>query len=242
MKIGTIIFSIVIILIVLEGIQFWTRFRIGKELAEKATAFMREDKGASYQVLFVGDSTAVGTGSARSADSLAGRFFVDFPSISIQNVGENGARLKRVGEQLAELGNTHFNLVVIQAGGNDILRFTKADDIKKGIENAVLRARELGDFVVILHSGNIGAAPLFPRPLSWIYTSRTRALRDVYREIAKRYDVSYVDLFRERGDDIFLTDLARYYAPDMFHPSSEGYQFWYDLFKETLERDGVQLP
>ncbi len=53
-------------------------------------------------------------------------------------------------------------------------------------------------------------------------------------EVLKHPSTMYVDLFRERKDEIFNTDIPRYYAPDLFHPSGDGYGVWYSSLKALL--------
>lgn len=58
---------------------------------------------------------------------------------------------------------------------------------------------------------------------------------------AKQYNVTYIDLYEERNKDEFLKDPKKYFAKDMFHPSSDGYGLWYKKFKETLKENKIEL-
>jgi len=41
-------------------------------------------------------------------------------------------------------------------------------------------------------------------------------------------------LFKVAEEDIFLTDVDKYYASDYFHPSGDGYGIWYKDIKNKL--------
>jgi lysophospholipase L1-like esterase len=96
------------------------------------------------------------------------------------------------------------------------------------------KAGEKGAAIVFISTGNTGLAPAFFPPVSWIYTARTREARAIFMDVSRTLGVQYVDLFREKGNELFLNDPDRYYTPDYLHPSSEGYRVWYEeLRKQT---------
>lgn len=185
-------------------------------------------------VLVIGDSTAVGTGAA-SDFSVAGRLGAEFSDIHIENRAVNGAVVQGVHTQLREAARERYALVVIHAGANDVLRFRNIDDTAAEIDALLASASERAEQVVFLTAGNIGLAPAFFPPLSYLYTARTKALRARVLTLAKTHDVAYVDLFKPRSEDIFLRDIQRYYAPDGLHLSAEGYGYWYEQIRLHID-------
>jgi len=131
--------------------------------------------------------------------------------------------------------------VVIQIGGNDIMKFTPFRSIDRDVTIVIEDAKRIARHVVILHSGNVGLAPFFIWPIDWIMTERARAVRRIYMKKAREEDVLYVDLFTERGNDLFLKDIPKYYSLDHLHPSGEGYRWWYERIRATLNGAGVVL-
>jgi len=238
---------LLLLLALYQAVRMRVLIQRGKKLARSTVAFQRLLPGARMRILIAGDSTAVGTGAARPEESVAGLFGRDNPDAEIVNVSGNG---KRVGELLNELavkvrpfhrqGRTldalTFQLIVLQIGANDIVYLTPLSQLRSDLNALLIRARELSPTVLVLHSGNIGAAPLFPWPLSAFYTARTREVRSLYQELAAQNDAHYVDLFRERGADVFLRDPVQYYASDLYHPSSAGYALWYRRIREVLDK------
>jgi len=75
--------------------------------------------------------------------------------------------------------------------------------------------------------GNVGNAPFFFAPLSWIMTSRSRELHAMVRASAAARGAVYVNLFKEAADDPFVRDPQRLHAADGLHPSDDGYALWY---------------
>ena len=189
----------------------------------------------------MGDSTAVGTGARDNRQSIAGCFSRDFPAAHIDNISRNGKKIGELRRELAMLSYPHYDLLVIQIGANDILRFTSYKDIEKDLVFIIDRAKMMADMVVILHSGNVGLSPIFSWPFNQIFTVRSRAVRSIYLSQARKKGIFYVDLFKERDQDPFEKDRERYYAPDHLHPSGDGYRYWYERIRDTLRQAGVVL-
>ena len=210
------------------------RINRGVQIAEKSRPFELRNSEAKQRILVVGDSTGVGTGAARPEESVAGRIAEEFPGVEIINLAMNGAKAKDVLLQLDSIGKEGFEIVLVKVGGNDILGFTNLDELKNTIRQVLTKARQKGENALFISTGNVGLAPAFFPPISWIYTARTRKARAVFMDISRELGIQYVDMFREKGDELFLGDPDRYYTPDYLHPSSEGYRVWYEeLRKQT---------
>lgn len=234
---------LILLVLVVVGIVVYQVFKIvslTKKLSYTSEPFERKNLSALLRILVMGDSTALGTGAADKTQSVAGWFGQDFPEAHIENFSWNG----RLGKELltdfpSPAG--HFKLVVVQIGGNDILRFTPLNEIEKNLPEIIRRAKMLGDHVAILHSGNVGLAPAFIWPFNALYTERARKVREIYIRAAKEHGAMYVDLFTERGNDPFLKDVDGYYSPDHLHPSGQGYRVWYQRIRQTLNGSSVTL-
>lgn len=209
-----------------------------RKLSYDLPPFVRYEPNSPLNTLFVGDSTAVGTGATDNTRSVAGWLGQDFPQAQIVNRGQNGKRLAQLAQEMYP-GLDHYRLMVIQIGGNDILRFTPLPDMERDLDKVIARAKAMADCVVILHSGNVGLSPVFIWPLTRIYEARSRAVRTLYIHKAKETGALYVDLFTERENDPFLKNAGKFYSPDFLHPSGDGYRWWYQRLRETLNAAGV---
>ncbi len=146
--------------------------------------FTQDRPNAALSILFLGDSTAVGTGAKTNNESVAGWFAKDFLNAHIDNVSRNGRKL---GELLIEYDfkpAKHYDIAIVQVGGNDILRFTRLAYIRRDLPILLDRVKQIADHVVVLHSGNVGIAPIFIWPLSNVLTERTKEVRAIYQEAA----------------------------------------------------------
>ena len=209
-------------------------WRLGRaaELARASMPLQVAPAQATLRMLMVGDSTAVGTGASDSQASLAGLLAQDFPRLAIENRARDGARFDGVVEQLEAGGR--FDFVLIMAGGNDVMRFRDADATRADIQRAADLALKLAPRVAFLPAGNVGNAPFFFPPVSWLMTKRARTLHDDVRSVATATGALYVNLFKPAENDPFAQrpDLN---AADGLHPSDAGYRIWRD---ELLAQTG----
>jgi lysophospholipase L1-like esterase len=200
--------------------------RIGeaRELARQSTPLQHTPADATLRMLIVGDSTGVGTGASAPQASLAGLLARDHPRLWIENRSRDGATFAGTADQLSRDGR--FDIVLVLAGGNDVIRLRAPDALRADIERSVVLARERADVVVLMPAGNVGNAPFFVPPLSWEMTRRARVLHELVRDAAQRRAVTYVNLFHERDDDPFV-QRPQLHAGDGLHPSDAGYREWY---------------
>lgn len=204
------------------------------ELARHSEPLQHVPEQPSKRLLIVGDSTAVGTGATGPQASVAGLLAQAFPSLLIDNRSQDGAGFADLLSQLN--GEGHFDMVLVMTGGNDVFRLKGMDALHRDVEGVTQRARQLADLVVLMPAGNVGNAPFFWAPVSWLMTWRSRQLHALVRQAAARHAVSYVNLFHERADDPFVLQ-PHLNAADGLHPSDAGYQVW---FGELMEQ--ASLP
>lgn len=223
-----VLIILVCLYFVANSVQLGIRIYRGMKFAEASSAYEVSDQQASKRILIVGDSTGVGTGADNPADSIAGRIAREFTFVEIVNKSVDGAKATDVLAQLNSLEETGFDIVLVQVGGNDILRFTDLDTVKYTIAEILHRAYQAAPEVIFMSTGNVGSSPAFFPPINWIYTDRTRKVRSIFLLISREKGVEYVDLFVEKADDPFLEDPKRYFSEDLLHPGSDGYGLWYE--------------
>ena len=210
------------------------RISIASALSAKAVPFSLSGSGTGPRILVVGDSTGVGTGSASPELSVPGRLAAHLSASLLINRAKNGAKVGEVTAQFVDLPHERFDLVLIQAGGNDIIRFTGGVQLRADTQALLRKAHEHGEHVVFMSTGDVGTASIFLPPLGLLYDRRTRAAREIFIETAREENVIYVDLFKEPKDEPFSKDPKRFYAADGFHPSEEGYAIWFEQLKAKL--------
>lgn len=202
------------------------RLETSRNLARQAEPFSIEPTRARARLLVIGDSTAVGTGASAPEKSVAGQLAARSPELAIDNLAHNGARFEDLAAQLEAAPGKRYDAILIMAGGNDVLRLTSEATLRQDIDRVALRAKSMAPLVVIMPSGNMGNAPFFLPPVSWIMTSRSRTLHAVVREEAALRGMAYVNLYKPKADDPFAQEPDRLNAADGLHPSDEGYSLW----------------
>lgn len=179
------------------------------------------------RVLFVGDSTGLGVGADHAEDSIAGLLARDYPEVEIANWAVRGASLAEVASHLPTPPTQPFDLVLLFAGANDILRHRRLDELVRDSEALLRRLHRYGDAIVWMGPPNIGLAPLFVPPLSWWFSRRARRACDAFKGVAGRERAHYVDFYRQARFDTFSAAPKHFFAADDIHPSTNAYRFCY---------------
>lgn len=231
-----IIFFIFCVLVVLDGTRSAFIFWVHKDVVSRARSF--SVYGSQQKTLLVlGDSTAVGVGATAPEDTIAGRFANDEKFTWVENYAVSGARSSDLAEQLSKRTLEKYDAVLVQVGANDVIRFSSPFASVKILHPVFSDIKKLSDDVTWIMAGNIGGAPFFPYAVRPIYQRLSLAYHKAFAELARDVGFVYIDLYAPPHEDIFLTDTKRYFAPDLLHPSSEGYRIWYEKIK--VQRHGI---
>lgn len=220
--------------LLLTGCAPW-RLMTASDLVKASSPYTAHPAQPERRILVVGDSTAVGTGAARPEESLAGRIGAAHPRWQIDNLAANGAKFEDVQTQL-ERASTGYDLVLVLAGGNDVIRLTSEQQLHSHMEQVIRTAKAHGKQVVLMPCGNVGHAPLFIPPVSWFMDSRSKRLHATAQTVALDSGVRYIRLLKPRALDPFVQRSDELNAADGLHPSSAGYQQWYE---ELVKQEGL---
>jgi lysophospholipase L1-like esterase len=200
--------------------------------------FERRLKTPAARAIVVGDSTALGTGAGRAANSIPGLLASAYPEVSVVTHARVGACIEDVPAQLAA-APAELDVVQMGAGGNDVFALTPSDKLSAHAETAIAEARARAPLVIVAGAANIGAAPMFFWPLrSWL-ARRTARVRDALADACARYGAHYVDFFRGKRDR-FSAEPSRYFAADHLHPSMSSYRVCFDEMRKSTPLDGVR--
>lgn len=200
------------------------------ELETVAYTVHPEDVGA--RLLVLGDSTAVGTGARAAQDSVAGRLGAAVPRLRIDNQAVDGARVRDLQAQIAQAAPGEFDVVLVQIGGNDMLRWTGLGELRRDLDAFLAEASRRAGQVVLIAPGLVGRAPAIPWPLNYVLNSRARRVRSVLRGSAEAQGVHFVDLVGATAEAGRRP--KAHYAADGLHPSGEGYGAWYRALVEQV--------
>jgi lysophospholipase L1-like esterase len=223
--------------LVTSGCAAW-RIRQSVELARQSEPFEASPENAVATLLVVGDSTAVGTGASSPAHSVAGLIARDHPRLTIINRANDGAKFSDIARQLETAGEQRFDAILVLGGGNDVIRLTRYPVLEQDVARAAALARARAKLVVVMPSGNVGSAPFFFAPVSWLMTRRSQALHGFVREAAKGNSALYVNLYKDKAEDPFAQRPDELNAKDGLHPSDAGYRLWYDELNAQADLSG----
>lgn len=233
-RLGTrvLLWSVVAIGLAVCARTAW-RVQASVELTRLSKPLQRPLAQPALRLLIVGDSTAVGTGASVPEASVAGLLGQRFPGLQIENRARDGALFSELMAQLQ--GDAHVDMVLVMAGGNDVVRLRRLDALRGDVDRVTQRARQRAGLVVLMPAGNVGNAPFVLAPVSWLMTWRARQLQTFARDAAARHGAVQVDLFRASADDPFV-QRPELNAADGLHPSDAGYRVW---FGELMSQAGL---
>jgi lysophospholipase L1-like esterase len=222
---GTVSLVAALVVLTTSGCAAW-RIKQSAELARQSEPFQVSPPNPGASLLVVGDSTAVGTGASSPASSLAGLIAREHPRLKIVNRAADGAKYEDIARQLEGAAGERFDAILVLGGGNDVIRLTPYAPLEENIARVGTLARTQAKLVVFMPSGNVGSAPFFFPPWSWLMTQRSRALHGFVRQVAADNGALYVNLFKEKQDDPFAQRPDELNAKDGLHPSDAGYRLW----------------
>lgn len=238
-KIVLTITVLLVLFIIYEAAVLINHTLTSKKLSANAKAYQQPNPNAKYSVLFIGDSTGVGTGAEDPTVTVAGYLGKDHPNYEITNLAKNGAHAKDLVANLNSQKDKKFNLIVINVGGNDILQFVNLDQFTKDLSKVLDLAKTMSDNVVLFTTGDVGKSRFFPPLVGKIFTARALKVRQIAKDETKQKGLLYVDLF-ENGKD--LTFDQNMHSADQLHLNGAGYQYWYKRLLQTLDSANIKLP
>ncbi|GAC1571817.1 MAG: SGNH/GDSL hydrolase family protein [Candidatus Elarobacter sp.] len=201
----------------------------------------RPATGAPVRIVVLGDSLALGTGASSPAKGFVFRAFLRVreahPASRVDNVAMGGATAADVLRvQVPRLVQERADVVVVCAGGNDVVRRVAPQAFAAVYARIAARVRALQPHAVLVLCGvpDVGASPLFT---GFDHDGVSRLARTddaAVRDVARRAGASFVDLHAVTVRS--KRDVARFLSDDRFHPSDVGHAAFADALAPALLR------
>lgn len=207
--------------------------KVSRVLIRESTPFVMESADMNKTMLVLGDSTAAGVGATSGETSVPGLVAREIKTTAVENYAFSGALISDIPTLLAKAKRAEYDLILVQVGANDIIRFHDAD------KSAALLAKELkslpkhGKLIVIV-AGNVGGASAIPWFLKAYYTHLTIRYHASFAKAIGAIGGDYIDLYTDPHLDPIVLEPKKYLAADGFHPSSLGYMLWFEKIKVVL--------
>ncbi len=217
------------------GANTFFKAKISKALMDHEEPFTNETYDYRKTLLVLGDSTAVGVGAEKPADSIAGRLAAYIGATYVENYAVSGTMTEELSFQIQKAKLPRYDYILLQIGGNDILAFHNPRKTALQLTRAMAALPEAGK-ILLMSAGNIGGATLFPPPLRPFHTMINIAMHKEFKRVAHGWHALYVDLYDPFWKDPFLRNPYRYLSRDGLHPSSYGYGLWFEKVKAALEK------
>ncbi|MFZ2593638.1 MAG: GDSL-type esterase/lipase family protein [Minisyncoccia bacterium] len=205
---------------------------ISKHVVRSAQKFSLEGTQTEFPILVLGDSTAVGVGADTKDGTLAGRIAHYTHSGFVENYAQSGARTRDLSAQVAKAQLSEYALILIQIGGNDIIRFQSATKTAKLLENLHL---PVAHQVLVVSAGNVGGTTFFPFFMRPYYTRENMRYHAHLKDVCDQLGYTYVNLFVPKNNDVFILHPDIYLSADGLHPSSAGYAIWFEIIRPFLK-------
>lgn len=227
--------GLALLLVAYWSVRFYLTVHTSKRLIENAVPYARTADSPSRTMLVLGDSTAVGIGADTPEESVAGRIAGELSIDSVESRAVSGAVVRDVKAQAAEASRERYDLILIQAGGNDIIRFTSADTAGEALRES-LRSLPAAGRVILISAGDVGGATLFPWPVRPFHSRLNRAYHDTFARVAAEEGITYVNFKDSPATKEIRNNPDTYLAADGLHPSSAGYRLWFEEIRPYLPR------
>jgi lysophospholipase L1-like esterase len=192
---------------------------------------------ARLRLVLLGDSSALGVGVDRVADTVGGQLSrllaegvggrpgAGEREVWLSSVAVSGSRSTDLATQVARaLLGDRPDVAVILIGANDATAARRPAEIAAHLGTAVRRLRDAGVEVVVGTCPDLGAVRAIAPPLrqvaGWLGRRTARAQACAVRDAGG----TVVDLATDTGP-VFRAD-AGTLCHDGFHPSADGYRVW----------------
>lgn len=228
--------TILIILSVALGAILYKNLTFLKTLflIVRVTPQYQQSGSGDKRLLLLGDSTGYGTGASNRKETTAGRIGSKYAAVTIENNSVNGRTAVELLE-VAKKVSGNYDVILLQIGANDLLAGGSPESVVKTISNLVEILRPFSENVLVLTSGNIGAAWRFEGSKADQFASVSRQYDGLMREFSETSIFTFVSLWTEPATDPFVLEPRKYTAIDGLHPTSAGYDIWFKSLDTHLE-------
>jgi lysophospholipase L1-like esterase len=208
---------------------------------------MGPNSAPPLRLVLLGDSSALGVGVERLADTIGGQLaqlLADGTTslsprhVQLSCVGVSGSRSTDLATQVARaLLGDRPDVAVVLIGANDATSVRRPSEAAAYLGAAVRRLRDAGVEVVVGTCPDLGAVRAVAPPLRQVVGWLGRRMARAQTRAVLSAGGTVVDLAAETGA-VFRAD-AGTLCYDGFHPSADGYRVWAHALLPAVIRAAV---
>lgn len=210
-------------------------------LIAKVTPAYEQTGTTDKKLLLLGDSTGYGTGASNRNESTAGRIGAAYPDLKIENNSVNGRTAVELLDVVKKIEGT-YDVILLQIGTNDLLAGDSPESVVVTIESLVEILQSHTEDIVVLTSGNIGAAWRFEGEKAQKFAEVSKEYDSFMKRTSANNGFTFVSLWTEPEDDPFVLEPKKYTAFDGLHPTSAGYAIWFGQLQPVIESALSEIP
>jgi lysophospholipase L1-like esterase len=204
------------------------RHRIGEPAQAPLDADGRYGSGGEpVRLVVLGDSGAAGIGVELPEQTTGARIAAGLAEalgrpVDLHSVAVVGAQSGDLDDQISQLDPPWPDVAVIIVGGNDVTHRVPPGRSVALLSRAIERLRQRGVEVVVGTCPDLGTVRPIPHPLRFVARRWSRSLSAAQMVAAVESGARAVALADLLGAE-FDAHPDRFFGPDRFHPSAEGY-------------------
>ena len=211
--------------------------RLEKDPPEATGWYGRGRPGPAIKVALLGDSSSAGYG-VDSVQQTTGAILASGVAeladrrVFLRSVARVGAQTSDLAAQISALPVTP-DVAVISIGANDVTHSVRPSHSVRQLGEAVRRLVDDGVAVVVGTCPDLGTITPIPPPLRQIARSWSRRLAAAQSITVVEAGGRSVSLGSILGPE-FAADPTRFFGPDRFHPSADGYRSMVDVLLPSV--------
>jgi lysophospholipase L1-like esterase len=233
MKILLFVVIGIVVFIGYHVFQVQRKIAISQKIVANTTSFSSTDNAGGKSMLVIGDSTAVGVGASNKDESIPSLVAQKIGAQYVENLSVSGSKVEDLPSQLQTVERDQYDVILVQIGGNDVVARNDEQGVTHELES-ILKTLPKHDKLIVLMCGDVGVATLLPWFVRGYYTKKTLAYHQTFSDMVPRTGGVYVNLYEPKDTDPFVKEPDVYLAKDQFHPSSAGYQVWFEKIEKAL--------
>lgn len=206
--------------------------------SEQLSILGNSDPNQNLNIAVIGDSTALGVGTAGVNESFSYQYLEliksQYGTANYINYGVNGITSKGlIDNEISKLSNQEFDIVFVSIGANDITAGISENEFKENVRKI---SQTLASFnikkVIWMSIPDFITSPVLLPPLTNYLSHQALQFNNITKSVVTENKFDYIDVYDSTRDQ-FIND-KNSFSKDGYHPSKTGYGYWAAAIKTQV--------